>query len=111
MHELANAALGLSRSALLDGINPHYKSSLSTVPLPGEQTSMDLCAMNSVRMLADGSVPLRTWLQNAAALADGVMRLRCSRHISQPCRHRHDRSAASRSFVKYAWRSSSDLTV
>lgn len=57
----------LDRGALLAGISPLFVSSLPEAATPADQILRDLDTLNRVGALRDGSVPLRTWLENAAA--------------------------------------------
>ena len=72
---LADAAIdggladGMRRQRLLDGINARYRAyHLPIAGEPGQQILSDLARMNDVEQLADGSVPLQIWLQNAVYL-------------------------------------------
>src|SRR5689334_20119057 len=67
--QVAAISLGLSRSALLRGVSPAFVASLATVPAPAAQLWSDLTELDRVGALVDGSVPLRTWLENALHLA------------------------------------------
>jgi endonuclease G len=63
------------RQRLLDGINERFKAfHLRTVDQPGGQILSDLATMNQVEQLADGSVPLQIWLQNAIYLTRDLAR-------------------------------------
>jgi endonuclease G, mitochondrial len=57
------------RRFLFDGVNRTYESTLERFASPAHQIRSDLMAMNRVERLYDGSVPLQTWLRNAAGLA------------------------------------------
>src|SRR4051812_487936 len=63
------ARLTDSRTALLGSIDSAFVDSLPTLPNPSGQILSDLNTLNAAAPLADGSVPLQTWLENAAALA------------------------------------------
>jgi hypothetical protein len=63
------ARLTDSRTALLGSIEPSFVDSLPTLPNPSGQILSDLNTLNAAATLADGSVPIRTWLENAVALA------------------------------------------
>jgi hypothetical protein len=54
------------RSLLLAGINHSYVASLPHYASDQFQLTGDLNSLNSVERLKDGTVPLRTWLENAA---------------------------------------------
>jgi hypothetical protein len=73
IRELHAAALSANllarRGALMAGIDGGFVASLDLGASPGEQVMMDLDALNKTGALADGTVPLRTWLANAAHLA------------------------------------------
>src|SRR5215475_7892058 len=58
-----------NRIALLGGINAALVASLPTGLDPSGQMLSDLHTLNATERLADGTVPLLTWLENAAALA------------------------------------------
>lgn len=61
-----------NRMLLLNGILPIYVANLNLLPSPALQLRSDFNSMNSTERLADGSVPLVTWLRNAAALSAGL---------------------------------------
>ncbi|WP_437815467.1 hypothetical protein [Sorangium sp. So ce1078] len=64
-----SAGLTESRRALLAGISAELVASLPDAAAPGAQVLTDLSALRTTGALADGSVPLATWLQNAVALS------------------------------------------
>jgi len=64
-----SAQIVASRSTLLVGIDDHVVAGLPYAANPSDQILEDLHAMNETGALADGSVPLATWLQNAVARA------------------------------------------
>jgi hypothetical protein len=61
--------LASARSALIAGVAPSFVAALPHGKNPTEQLALDLHAMNRVERLADGTVPLRVWLSNAAQLS------------------------------------------
>jgi len=61
------AGLEGHRTALLQGIDAHFVASLPVSPAPSAQILTDLYGLNLV--LADGSVPIERWLENAFLLA------------------------------------------
>jgi hypothetical protein len=63
------AHLADNRKALLGGLDAAFVASLQTAPDPSSQIFRDLCTLNAIERLADGTVPLKTWLENAVALA------------------------------------------
>jgi hypothetical protein len=63
------AGLATSRSALLAGLPQSLVVGLSTAANPGAQVLNDLDQINESGRLADGTVPLQTWLSNAVALS------------------------------------------
>jgi len=73
LHALHAAAVGArlaeSRATLLAGIDAVFIASLPVRSSPSEQVLSDLDALSQTGALADGSVPLLAWLQNAAHLA------------------------------------------
>jgi AAA-like domain/Effector-associated domain 5 len=70
LYEAARSAgLVRSRDALLTGLDEGTCASLPQEPSPADQILRDLGALNATPALADGSVPLSTWLANAAVLA------------------------------------------
>lgn len=73
IRELHAAALSAdlveSRVALLAGIDGGFVAGLPLAPNPGAQLLVDLDALNKAGALADGTVPLQIWLDNAAHLA------------------------------------------
>src|SRR5262245_54192377 len=62
------AGLTAQRTGLLEHIDPAFVAGLSTNPSPAGQIYTDLHALNALEALADGSVPLHTWLANARNL-------------------------------------------
>jgi hypothetical protein len=66
---IISARLGNSRTALLAGIDAALIASLPNASAPGDHILTDLDALNEAGTLREGSVPLVTWLSNAAALA------------------------------------------
>lgn len=60
-----------SRRSLLAGLPPDFVATLPTTGVPGEQTLCDLDSLSSAGTLADGTVPLLMWLQNASDCAGG----------------------------------------
>jgi hypothetical protein len=75
IRELQAAAVSanLSRGALMAGIDGGFVTGLRVEASPADQLLVDLDALNKAAALADGTVPLRIWLANAAHLA-GVRR-------------------------------------
>lgn len=71
LHRVGQAAIraGLSRSALLAGINRHFVASLPYASSEASQLLGDLHELNRVGALGDGERPLAIWLHNAAVLA------------------------------------------
>jgi len=61
--------IGLDREALLSGIEPLFRSSIPAASTPGQQVFVDVHHMRQAGTLADGSVPLRVWLENAVVLS------------------------------------------
>lgn len=57
------------RSAIMGGVSGAYLGLLPIGLPPAIQLMSDLNNMNGIDRLADGTVPLRTWLENAARLA------------------------------------------
>lgn len=57
-----------ARALLLTGINPQFVASLRRFSSDQMQLSGDLNSLNSVERLSDGTVPLKTWLENAVEL-------------------------------------------
>jgi hypothetical protein len=64
-----SARLVGSRDALLVGIDAGFVARLPSAANRSDQILLDLDAMNTTGALANGTVPLEFWLQNAAALA------------------------------------------
>jgi effector-associated domain 5 (EAD5)-containing protein len=69
---IESAGLTKQRSALLAGLD-RFASLLAENATPSAQIFTDLSELNRTEVLADGTVPLLRWLQNAVALA-GVRR-------------------------------------
>ncbi len=68
---IMSAGMSEMRSGLSTHIDPGFFASIRLAATPTEQVLNDLSAMNVAVSLADGSVPLETWLGNAIALAGG----------------------------------------
>jgi nucleoside phosphorylase len=64
-----STGLAGSRAALLGSIHSTFVAGLPDAPNPAAQLLLDLSTMNDVGVLADGSVPLRSWLSAAKQLA------------------------------------------
>lgn len=58
---------GIPRAIQLAGIPRTFASSLNTDPSPLNQFMLDLNAVNQVERMADGDVPVVTYLENAAS--------------------------------------------
>lgn len=69
LHDAAIAA-NLDRAALVARIDRRLVTSFRTATSPGAQIWEDLSALNDIPALADGSVPLRTWLETAKHRAE-----------------------------------------
>lgn len=71
---LARAAkrINADRKALLRDIPPGYVVTLPVAPDGEDQILCDLQAMNRVKRLTDGSVPMVAWLQSAVERAVGT---------------------------------------
>lgn len=70
---IASFADPQARPLLFEGVLPAYVAILPYLQSPALQITSDLMKLNGVERLVDGSVPLQTWLHNAArmALEDG----------------------------------------
>jgi hypothetical protein len=69
IHEAAiGVGLVSSRDALLSGIAPTFVASLPSASDPSSQILRDLTIMNAAERIADETMPLRIWLENAIAL-------------------------------------------
>lgn len=66
---VVSAQLVGSRDALLVGIDGRLVAGLPSAATPSDQILRDLDTLNSASVLADGSMPLATWLANAVAQA------------------------------------------
>src|SRR6266540_3017993 len=79
LEELYKASLtaGLAdlgrRPVLFGGITPAWTGLLAAGLPPNVQLLSDLRALNEVRRLADGTVPLQIWLHNAALMTTGTV--------------------------------------
>src|SRR4051812_15727946 len=62
---IVSAHLVESRSALLVGIEPSVVAGLPSAANLGDQILRDIDALNAAGALADGAVPIATWLANA----------------------------------------------
>ncbi len=69
LQQTAILAGPLDRQTLLSGIDKRFTAELRLVPTHGQQLLSDLDEMNAAGALADGSVPLARWLDNAVVLA------------------------------------------
>jgi hypothetical protein len=63
------AGLSASRAALMATIDAGFVAGIPTAANLRDQILVDLDALNRTGALADGTVPLRTWLANAEHLA------------------------------------------
>lgn len=72
LRELYDAAIsaGLDREALVAPLDRRLVARFRKAPSPGAQVWADLSALNDIPELADGSVPLRTWLETARHRAE-----------------------------------------
>lgn len=68
---IISAQLVPSRAALLTGVDEHLVAGLPIGATPSDQILQDLDALNKTQTLADGTVPLAWWLQNAVARTTG----------------------------------------
>ena len=82
---IVSAHLSGSRTALLAGIPAEFVASVPFASTPAEQILCDLNAMNVACVLADGSVPLLTWLANAIALAGGRREMMIFQEVLNQC--------------------------
>lgn len=78
------ASLGDRRHALLANIDRHFVNSLEMGNTVAGQLMMDLGAMNSAE-LADETIPLVTWLDNAIRLAGGRVETAVFREARARC--------------------------
>ena len=62
--------LGLDRDTLLLGIPSAFTGSLKKCPDLSSQILTDIHSLNDVECLSDGSIPLRSWLENACRLSE-----------------------------------------
>jgi endonuclease G len=65
----ANLANPASLQALLSGMNPYFVGTIPYVPHPIAQLKLTLDKLNTTPELTDGSVPMASWLRNAATFA------------------------------------------
>ncbi len=68
---ILSANMSNMRSGLIHHIDPAFVASIKLAATPTEQILDDLSTMNTAVSLADGSVPLETWLGNAIARRPG----------------------------------------
>lgn len=66
----AATRLQLDRRVLLGGISAQFVAALPLYPDPASQMLADLHELNVAPVLADGSTPLLTWLDNACILSE-----------------------------------------
>lgn len=83
---IVSAQLVGSRSALLTGIDANFVAGLPHSANPSDQILEDLSAMNDTGALADGTVPLAIWLQNALARAGAKKEAAVFRDALARCR-------------------------
>jgi formylglycine-generating enzyme required for sulfatase activity len=70
LHEaILKTELVRSREALMAGIDSAFVAGIARQDIPRDQLLCDLDQLNKVDVLADGNIPLETWLANAAFLA------------------------------------------
>ncbi|MFO0593219.1 MAG: TIR domain-containing protein [Polyangiaceae bacterium] len=71
VHELHQAviAVGISRDALLSGVDRQFVAMIQRLPSRSEQILEDLNQMESAGTLTNGTWPLRSWLLNAVRLS------------------------------------------
>jgi tetratricopeptide (TPR) repeat protein len=87
LHEAVVAAsLVTSRSALLAGLPRDFIANMPSAATPSAQILEDLATLNSVASLADGTVPLETWLKNAITLAGSRRECSAFSHALRRCR-------------------------
>lgn len=72
VREICRLVLGtgltVSRQSLLVGLPPKFVDMLPVEKNPVEQILSDLNKMNQVRILSDGTIPLKVWMENAMHL-------------------------------------------
>lgn len=72
IHEIHSAAVSIglaeSRAGLLAGLNSALVGTLRLARTPGEQLLCDICALNDIERLTDGTIPIVQWLRNALVL-------------------------------------------
>lgn len=66
---ILSAGLAGSRAALMAGMDGGFVAQLVIAASPAAQVLLDIDALAKTGALADGTVPLRIWLDNAALLA------------------------------------------
>ena len=59
----------LQRDVLIASIDPRLAGTISRAPSEAAQILTDLLRLNEIARIADGSVPLKDWLENAELLA------------------------------------------
>src|SRR5688572_25535211 len=69
LREMRDVAVdaGLDRKALLAALDPRVVASLDLATNPAAQLQVDLAALNRMGRCADGTLPLRQWIQTALA--------------------------------------------
>lgn len=71
--EISSVAIELGldqqREGLLSGIDRTFVSNMSRALAPGAQLLSDLTTLDAAERLSDGSIPLRSWLENAMFLS------------------------------------------
>ena len=81
------AAPGL-QNTLLGGINPYFTGLIRDDPTANGRLLNTLYTMNATERLTDGTVPLRIWLGNAAALTTGREHAKTFRQALDEVDHR-----------------------
>jgi endonuclease G, mitochondrial len=64
--------IGSNRGALFQSIEPHFLATLPGGHIPIAQLLMDITQMSERERLANGEIPLQTYLQNASLLLSGA---------------------------------------
>jgi endonuclease G len=84
LRSLSKAAIELGlherRDVLLASIDRQFTSRLKNASNPGDQLRLDLEELNRTEKLPDGTVPLRTWLEDAIDAAAGRNRAEALEH-------------------------------
>lgn len=106
-----SAQLAPSRAALLAGIDKSFAAQLPFASTPVAQILSDIDTMNAAGVLADGSVPLVTWLKNAIACASVTIEANVFRSALEKCSSSTPQRSVTTAFTKNSWIALGDSAI